>query len=317
MVGVHTNMCVLGRPFGLRQISKNGKNVVLVRDLTDTMYNPKRWPFVDHYQGNRLIHHHIEKYVCGTITSDQVLGGKPFAFKNDRPRKCLVLCAESLYETERTLKSFTKEIIRDRLGFECSVLIAKKGQHQFDQSMVRLVEESDLVVLSARRRALPTDQLNAIKRHLKNGKPLVALRTSSHAFDTRGKHDKSHAEWPDFDSEVLGCNYDGHHANGLDCRIMKTEDHILLTGVDLTRTKGSLYKSNPLGKNCKPVLFGKVEKHPREPVAWTNAYGDARVFYTSLGQPNDFEQQGFLKLLENGIRWSTKMKIGPEPTRKK
>jgi nicotinamidase-related amidase len=41
LVGVHTNMCVLGRPFGLRQMSKNGKNVVLVRDMTDTMYNPK------------------------------------------------------------------------------------------------------------------------------------------------------------------------------------------------------------------------------------------------------------------------------------
>src|SRR5262249_10976428 len=39
LVGVHTNMCVLGRPFGLRQMAKNGKNVVLVRDMTDTMYN--------------------------------------------------------------------------------------------------------------------------------------------------------------------------------------------------------------------------------------------------------------------------------------
>ncbi|MFP6769835.1 MAG: nicotinamidase, partial [Planctomycetaceae bacterium] len=48
MVGVHTNMCVLGRPFGLRQMAKNGKHVVLVRDMTDTMYNPHRWPFVSH-----------------------------------------------------------------------------------------------------------------------------------------------------------------------------------------------------------------------------------------------------------------------------
>ena len=40
LLGVHTNMCVLGRPFGLRQMAKNGKNVVLMRDMTDTMYNP-------------------------------------------------------------------------------------------------------------------------------------------------------------------------------------------------------------------------------------------------------------------------------------
>lgn len=83
LVGVHTNMCVLGRPFGLRQMAKNGKNVVLVRDLTDTMYNPKSWPYVSHFEGTRRIVEHIEKYVCPTITSDQVLGGKEFRFKGD------------------------------------------------------------------------------------------------------------------------------------------------------------------------------------------------------------------------------------------
>ncbi|HVK14591.1 MAG TPA: protein-signal peptide and transmembrane prediction [Gemmataceae bacterium] len=84
LVGVHTNMCVLGRPFGLRQMAKNGKNVVLVRDLTDTMYNPKMPPHVSHFEGTRLIVEHIEKYVCPTITSVQLLGGAEFKFKWDR-----------------------------------------------------------------------------------------------------------------------------------------------------------------------------------------------------------------------------------------
>jgi len=83
LVGVHTNMCVLGRPFGLRQLAKNGKNVVLMRDMTDTMYNPLKWPMVSHFKGTELIVEHIEKFVCPTITSDQVLGGKPFRFKGD------------------------------------------------------------------------------------------------------------------------------------------------------------------------------------------------------------------------------------------
>ena len=83
LVGVHTNMCVLGRPFGLRQLAKNGKNVVLMRDMTDTMYNPKMAPYVSHFKGTELIIEHIEKYVCPTITSDQFLGGKPFRFKGD------------------------------------------------------------------------------------------------------------------------------------------------------------------------------------------------------------------------------------------
>lgn len=85
LVGVHTNMCVLGRPFGLRQMAKNGKNVVLVRDMTDTMYNPMRWPYVSHFEGTRLIIEHIEKFVCPTITSDQIAGGREFRFKGDMP----------------------------------------------------------------------------------------------------------------------------------------------------------------------------------------------------------------------------------------
>jgi nicotinamidase-related amidase len=83
LAGVHTNMCVLGRPFGLRQMAKNGKDVVLMRDLTDTMYSPQRAPYVNHFAGTDLIVEHIEKYVCPTITSNQLLGGAPFKFKGD------------------------------------------------------------------------------------------------------------------------------------------------------------------------------------------------------------------------------------------
>jgi nicotinamidase-related amidase len=83
LVGVHTNMCVLGRPFGLRQMVKNGKNTVLMRDMTDTMYNPKRRPQVSHFEGTRLIIAYIEQVVCPTITSDQIIGGQPFRFKGD------------------------------------------------------------------------------------------------------------------------------------------------------------------------------------------------------------------------------------------
>lgn len=82
LMGVHINMCVSGRPFGLRQLAKNGKHVVLMRDLTDSMYNPKRWPFVSHVRGTALFIEYLEKRVCPTVTSDQILGGAPFAFSD-------------------------------------------------------------------------------------------------------------------------------------------------------------------------------------------------------------------------------------------
>lgn len=73
MMGVHTNMCVLGRSFGIRQMTRMGKNVVLVRDLTDTMYNPKMYPYVEHDRGTELVVEHIEKYWCPSVESEDIL----------------------------------------------------------------------------------------------------------------------------------------------------------------------------------------------------------------------------------------------------
>lgn len=83
LTGVHVNMCVLGRPFGLRQLARNGKRVVLMRDMTDSMYNPAAWPFVSHFEGTQRVIDHIERHVCPTITSDQLIGGQPFRFAGD------------------------------------------------------------------------------------------------------------------------------------------------------------------------------------------------------------------------------------------
>ena len=84
VMGVHTNMCVLGRPFSIRQMVYQGQNVVLMRDLTDTMYNPRMRPFVSHFRGTDLIVEHIEKFWCPTITSVDFVDGEPLRFKDDR-----------------------------------------------------------------------------------------------------------------------------------------------------------------------------------------------------------------------------------------
>ncbi|HYR59678.1 MAG TPA: cysteine hydrolase family protein, partial [Chthoniobacteraceae bacterium] len=81
--GVHLNMCVLGRPFAIRQLVKQGLHVALVRDLTDTMYNPERPPNVSHFAGTRLMIEHVEKYWCPTIASTALLGGGEFHFNGD------------------------------------------------------------------------------------------------------------------------------------------------------------------------------------------------------------------------------------------
>jgi hypothetical protein len=71
-MGVHANMCILNRPFGVRQLSKWGLRCVLVRDLTDAMYNPASRPFVSHAAGTELVIEHIEKYWAPTTTSSEL-----------------------------------------------------------------------------------------------------------------------------------------------------------------------------------------------------------------------------------------------------
>jgi nicotinamidase-related amidase len=72
IVGVHTNMCVLGRPFGIRQLVKLGFNVALVRDLTDAMYDPREKPYVSHTRGTELVIEHIERYWCPSVASEEL-----------------------------------------------------------------------------------------------------------------------------------------------------------------------------------------------------------------------------------------------------
>lgn len=81
LMGVHENMCVIGRSFGLRNMVRLGKNVVLMRDLTDAMYDSRQWPKVSHFEGTRLVTDYIEQYVCSTMLSSDFTGTLPFRFK--------------------------------------------------------------------------------------------------------------------------------------------------------------------------------------------------------------------------------------------
>jgi nicotinamidase-related amidase len=73
IMGVHTNMCILNRSFGIKQMARWGMNVMLVRDLTDAMYNPEMPPYVSHEEGTRLVIEYIEKFWCPTLSSADLL----------------------------------------------------------------------------------------------------------------------------------------------------------------------------------------------------------------------------------------------------
>lgn len=315
VLGVHTNMCVLGRPFGLRQMSKNGKNVVLVRDMTDTMYNPERWPYVTHFVGTDRIVEHIEKYVCPTITSVDFVGGQPFRFRNDR-RSIVMMIGEDEYKTDTTLPEFAKSELEPK-GFQVTIVHSDASDKNRFPGIVEALARADLLLVSVRRRTPPSDQLDAVRQFIAAGKPVVGIRTASHAFSLRDAPPPAgHAAWTTFDPEVLGGHYIGHH--GAERKPTLTvapgaKEHPILRGIDLTQMigNGSLYRVVPLAGSTTPLVIGTIADTPPEPVAWTNLprLGQDRpdqspVFYTTLGHPDDFANPHFRKLLVNGICWT-------------
>ncbi|MBM81941.1 MAG: nicotinamidase [Planctomycetaceae bacterium] len=313
MVGVHTNMCVLGRPFGLRQMSKNGKNVVLVRDMTDTMYNPGRRPFVSHFTGTDLIVEHIEKWVCPTVTSDQILGGETFRFKNDKRPHLVIVMAEREYKTNETLPKFAAEHLGH--AFTVSVVHANVDERN-DLPGIEVLNDADIALISVRRRVLPKDQMAVVRKFIESGKPVVGVRTANHAFSLRGKKPPENFDaWETWDADIFGGNYTGHHGKGPEVAIAMAkgaDQHPVLSGVDLKKLKGfgSLYLCKPLAESATGLLTGTIPGKDTEPVAWVaNTKWGGRSFYTSIADPKDFDQPTQNRLLKNALFWAAGLEI--------
>ena len=73
VAGVHTNMCILNRTFAIKQMTRWGVRCILLRDLTDAMYDPGAAPFVSHDRGTELVIEHIERYWCPSALSTDLL----------------------------------------------------------------------------------------------------------------------------------------------------------------------------------------------------------------------------------------------------
>ncbi len=312
VMGVHINMCVLGRPFAIRQMVAQGQNVVLMRDLTDSMYNHRKAPYVSHFRGTELVVEHIEKYWCPSITSTDFLGGEAFHFREDVKKRIVMVIGENEYHTWETLPEFARQELAWR-GYAVSYVQStpKDGDPNFQD--IEAIRNADLVLVSARRRTPPKAMIELLRAHVAAGKPVVGIRTASHAFDAKPTN-AAFAAWPNFDMEVLGGKYEGHYNNkppaapySIIEEIRTNASHLVLTGVNPGphRVTSHLYKSVQLVPGTIPLLRGWVEGRESEvePVAWVNNTQDRRVFYTSLGNPDDFQLPFFRRLLLNGILW--------------
>jgi nicotinamidase-related amidase/type 1 glutamine amidotransferase len=316
VMGVHLNMCVLGRPFAIRQMVKQGKNVLLVRDLTDTMYNSRKRPYVPHCVGTDLMLEHVEKYWCPTITSVDFLGDEPFRFGEDKRPLVVFMIGEEEYRTGESLPAFATEELVWR-GIRCQFAHVSAADKN-DFPGLEALRDADLLFVSVRRRTPSKAQMTLIRQHLTAGKPVVGIRTASHAFGAKPA-DAGHEGWDTFDVDVLGGHYEGHFGKGPVTLVKtgpKAEGNPVLTGLPAEgfRSPSTLYRNRQLAATVTPLLIGQLEGEAQsEPVAWLNTNRSSRVFYTSLGSPEDFKTSAFRRLLLNGVLWALDRPIPPEP----
>ncbi len=316
VMGVHTNMCVLGRPFAIRNLLRQGFNTVLMRDLTDSMHDSGEPPLgLDHFRATELVVAHVEKYWCPTITSSDFLGGGAFAFAGDTRPHVVLLIGEDEYETERTLPAFADAELADQ-GLRLSYVYAD-SQDKNNFPGMETLDTADLLVVSVRRRFPTTKQLERVRTHVAAGRPVVGIRTASHAFAERSgfQAPPGHAAWPEFDHAVLGGNYTNHHGNSSPDGprsywwiVPEEAKHPIVRGLPPGElpTRSWLYKTRPLAPKSEVLAYGRVDgREPPEPLAWTHeTSAGGRVFYTSLGHVDDFAAPAFRQMLRQGVLWS-------------
>ena len=236
---------------------------------------------------------------CCSVGTRQVDAEQPYI---------VFLIAEKEYQTEKTLPDFCEQYVHHgRASFvyadphEPNKLIGSEA-----------VDTADLLFVSVRRRTLPPQQLDRIRRYVQSGKPVIGIRTASHAFCLRKQEpEDGFAAWPEFDKTVFGGNYTNHYKNSLIAMIQRvnpssTVAESLLSGIKELpcASGGSLYCVSPLEEKADVVLEGVVEGHAPEPVAWTFRRADGgKSFYTSLGHIDDFRGPILPPLLLNAIEW--------------
>lgn len=257
-------------------------------------------------------------------------------------KKIVLVSGDEEYRSEEALPQLGK-ILAKRHGFDCTVLFAidpKTGEINPNVTNnipgLEKLKDADLMVIFTRMRNLPDDQMQPIVEYVESGRPIVALRTATHAFQlSNSKYQKytwNGSEWDGgFGRQVLGetwINHHGHHGRESTRGIIAADakDHPILRGIkngDIWGPTDVYGVRLPLPGDSKPLVLGQVlagmksddkpvdgkKNDPMMPVAWTKSYKGAsgktsRVFTTTMGASQDLLAEGTRRMLVNACYWA-------------
>ena len=270
----------------------------------------------------------IASITCTLLVA--AMGTSAKAAERKSPKTIVFILAENEYRAWKTVPEFGK-VLEDKYGFNCDYLTSSTDgtdPNRFFIPRMERVKQADLVVVFARRRALPKDQMLIFKDYLDSGKPLIGIRTASHAFDANLVVPKEGGapvaanlklppgleQWKTFDKDVFGCSYHGHFGAGNLTTVTINPDkknHPILAGVPETFESPSwLYELTPLAPTAEALVMGKISGKDAEAVVLTNTYKrGSRIVYTSLGHWDDFQIPAFQRILINSVFWTMRLDV--------
>ena len=281
--------------------------------------------------------------LLAVLTPDLAIAADPWVtyYGYDGPgkgRHIVVVTGDDEYRSEESMPQLAK-ILAVRHGFRCTVLFAiDQDTGAIDPATMdnipglEALESADLMILFLRFRALPADQMARILAYTDSGKPILALRTSTHPFSYPGEQESPYAKWnwnsPDpkggYGREVLGetwINHYGRHGRESTRGVIAPgmEDNPIVRGCEDIWGPSDVYGITKLSGDSRPVVLGRVlsgmdpddapaPEKEQLPVAWTKTHTGAegiaaRIFTTTMGHSYDFKSEGFRRLLVNASYW--------------
>ena len=252
----------------------------------------------------------------------------------------VLVSGDEEYRSEEALPMLAR-ILANRHGFRCTVLFAIDPDGTINPENVasipglQALDEADMLVLFTRFRELPDEQMRHVVSFVDSGKPILGIRTATHAFFYRQNPESPYAhysfdseEWPGgFGQQVLGdtwVNHHGHHKVESTRGVIDPENarHPILRGVDDIWGPTDVYGLAHLPEDANVLVLGQVltgmkptdppvegpKNEPMVPIVWTRSYDSAsgrasRILTTTMGASVDLVNEGLRRLLVNGVYW--------------
>jgi type 1 glutamine amidotransferase len=257
----------------------------------------------------------------------------------------VLIAGDEEYRSEEAMPMLGR-LLATQHGFRCTVLFSMDPENglidplnQTNIPGMEILADADLIIIDLRFRELPDESMRHFDEYVHSGKPMIGLRTATHAFsysrDRESPYVRYHhrsSEWPGgFGQQVLGDTWINHHGlhkseSTRGVRNEAEDDNPILNGVEDVWGTTDVYGIKNLGDEATVLLWGQVlegmepdsaplegpKNDPMMPLAWTRPFetrtgATARVFCTTMGAATDFENEDLRRLLVNASYWALEL----------